>query len=368
MQSKNITYIPAIDQIRGIAAIWILFYHAYQLIGSYLQYNKPFSGISMWEFTSNPMLIPIIEGHTAVALFIVLSGFIFTYGAIGKKINYKGFITNRFLRIYPLYLTLILVALAANPKAFDLLSLLAMILPLADFKALEVGPLTAMVWAIGVEFQFYLLFPLLFRLAADKPFKTITMWLLAINLLRLLAAVLGGNVRDLAYWHLAGRIDQFLLGMLAAFWLKNYLPSNNLCRRLFLMSMPVSLLLIILYHSLGGWPSLGIWKAVWPTIEGLMWAVFIVGFIGAKLKRNSLFGVTLQWIGIRSFSIYLLHFSIIHLLSKYSGLLPRVAGDWRLDVLFISVFIVLPIVIVISNITWSAIEKPFLNLRVAYIK
>jgi peptidoglycan/LPS O-acetylase OafA/YrhL len=368
MQSKNIRYIPAIDQIRGIAAVWILLYHSYQLIGSYLKYNKPFSGIPMWEFTSNPLLIPIIEGHTAVALFMVLSGFIFTYGSIGKAINYTGFITNRFLRIYPLYLTLILVALAANPKVFDLLALVTMVLPLADFKSLEAGPLTAMAWAIGVEFQFYLLFPLLFRQATDKPFKTILMWLLATNLLRLLAVVLGGNSRDLAYWHLAGRIDQFLLGMLAAFWLKNFLPSNTLCRRLFLMSMPISLMLLVFYHSLGGWPSLGIWKVVWPTIEGGMWAIFIAGFIGAKLKYNSLFGVALQWIGMRSFSIYLLHFSIIQLLCKYSVLLPRLTGDWRLDVLFISVFIVLPIVIAISDITWNAIEKPFLNLRVAYIK
>lgn len=368
MQSKNIRYIPAIDQIRGIAAVWILFYHAYQLIGSYLKHNKPFSGISMWEFTSNPLLIPLIEGHTAVALFMVLSGFIFTYGAIGKTINYTGFITNRFLRIYPLYLTLVLVALAANPKAFNLLSLVTMVLPLADFQSLETGPLTAMAWAIGVEFQFYLLFPLLFRLSADKPFKTIIFWLLAINLLRLLAVALGGNVRDLAYWHLAGRIDQFLLGMLAAYWLKNYLPSNILCRRLFLMGIPISLLVLICYHSLGGWPSLGIWKVLWPTIEGGIWAIFIAGFVGGKLKHSTLFGVTLQWIGIRSFSIYLLHFSIIQFLCKYSALLPRFTGDWRLDVLFISVFIVLPIVIVISDITWNAIEKPFLNLRVAYIK
>lgn len=267
MQSKNIHYIPAIDQIRGVAAIWILFYHAYQLIGSFVKSNQPFSGISKWEFTNNPLLIPLIEGHTAVALFMVLSGFIFTYGAFGKKINYKGFITNRFLRIYPLYLTLIVVALAASPKAFDLLSLLCMLLPLADFQSLETGPLTAMAWAIGVEFQFYLLFPLLYKLSADKPFKTIALWLLAVNVLRLLAIILGGSARDLAYWHLAGRIDQFLLGMLAAFWLKHYLPPAITCRRLFLFSIPLSLLFLIIYHFLGGWPSTGGWKAVWPTIE-----------------------------------------------------------------------------------------------------
>ncbi|HEY9276693.1 MAG TPA: acyltransferase [Methylotenera sp.] len=368
MQSKNISYIPAIDQIRGIAAIWILFFHAYQLIGSYVKNNKPFSGVSMWEFSNNPLLIPLIEGHTAVALFMVLSGFIFTYGSIGKTINYTGFITNRFLRIYPLYLTLIFVALASTPKAFNLPSFLSMVLPLADFQSLETGPLTAMAWAIGVEFQFYLLFPLLFKLAADKPFKTIVMWLLAVNLLRLLAVSLGGNTRDLTYWHLAGRIDQFLLGMLAAFWLKNHLPSKDLCRRLFLASIPISLLALIYYHSLGGWPSTGAWKALWPSVEGAIWAIFIAGFVGAQLKNKSWCGLPLQWIGVRSFSIYLLHFPIIQFLCKYPALLPKLTGEWRVDVLLISVFMVLPITIAISNITWNAIEKPFLNLRVAYIK
>lgn len=368
MQSKNIHYIPAIDQIRGIAAIWILLYHSYQLIGSYLKTNKPFAGVSMWEFSNHPLLIPLIEGHTAVALFMVLSGFIFTYGAIDKEINYKGFITNRFLRIYPLYITLLLIALAANPKAFDLVSLLCMLFPLADFQTLETGPLTAMAWAIGVEFQFYLLFPLLFKLSADKPIKTIAIWLLAINVLRVIVVVLGGNARDLAYWHLAGRIDQFLLGMLAAFLLKSRTPSIDMCRRLFLFSMPLSLLILLTYHSLGGWPSMGKWKAIWPSIEGGMWALFICGLVGAQMKNKSFFSISLQWIGVRSFSIYLLHFSIVQVLCKYHSVLPRLTGEWRIDVLLISLFIVLPITIVVSQLTWHAIEKPFLSLRVAYIK
>lgn len=368
MQSKNIQYIPAIDQIRGIAAIWILLYHSYQLIGSYLKSNKPFTGVSMWEFSNYPLLITLIEGHTAVALFMVLSGFIFTYGAIGKEIRYKGFITNRLLRIYPLYLTLLLVALAASPRAFDLLSFLCMLLPFADFQSLETGPLTAMAWAIGVEFQFYLLFPLLFKLSADKPFKTIALWLLAINVLRIIVIILGGSARDLAYWHLAGRIDQFLLGMLAAYWLKNYSLSIAICRRIFLFSIPLSLLILVIYHALGGWPSSGQWKAIWPSIEGGMWALLISGLVGAQMKSKSFFSTSLQWLGVRSFSIYLLHFSIVQILCKYLSLVPRLTGEWRVDVLLISLFIALPITIVVSQITWHAIEKPFLSLRVAYIQ
>jgi len=373
MRSQNISYVPSIDQIRGIAALWILFFHAHHLLGSILRTGEGFNKYKMWERVTNPLLIPLIEGHTAVALFMVLSGFIFTWGAYGKKIDYRHFITNRFLRIYPLYLFLIFIGLAAFPRAFNLQGLVTMLLPLSDFNSLNTGGLTAMAWAVGVEFQFYLLFPLLFSLATAQPKKTILFWIAALIVVRILALVLGGNARDISYWHLAGRMDQFLLGMLAAFWLKNTVLKSHQLFRLFLVSIPLSLFLLIFYHFLGGWPSAMGWKVLWPTIEGAMWALFVVGFVGADVtrehdKKTNIVGLALAWVGVRSFSVYLLHYPVIQVFCKHPDWLIRFTGEWRQDALLNALLVVLPIVLVVSETTWQAIEKPFLNLRRVYLK
>ena len=40
-------------------------------------------------------------------------------------------------------------------------------------------------------------------------------------LLRVLAYLLGADMRDISYWSIIGRIDQFLLGMLAGFYYRH---------------------------------------------------------------------------------------------------------------------------------------------------
>ena len=56
----------------------------------------------------NPVISIIEEGYSGVALFIVLSGFILSLGAIGKVIDYRKFLTARVLRIYPMFMVCLL--------------------------------------------------------------------------------------------------------------------------------------------------------------------------------------------------------------------------------------------------------------------
>ncbi len=73
MQSKNTEYLPAIDQIRGLAALLILFYHGLTFISYQMIHQKPFS-LDHWLVADTPITAILIEGHTAVSLFMVLSG------------------------------------------------------------------------------------------------------------------------------------------------------------------------------------------------------------------------------------------------------------------------------------------------------
>ena len=103
MKSPNIDYLPAIDHLRGLAALLIVFYHGLHVISYRLRFGAAF-GFDGWLQPANPLLAALAEGHTAVSLFMVLSGFIFTIGALGRGISTAGFLRNRFLRTYPLFL------------------------------------------------------------------------------------------------------------------------------------------------------------------------------------------------------------------------------------------------------------------------
>ena len=97
--SVNRRYIPEIDQLRAFAALLVLFYHGLQLIGTQLAQGIAFDPSRHWLYPANPVLTIIEEGHSGVSLFIVLSGFILSLGAVGNSVSYGRFLAARILRI-----------------------------------------------------------------------------------------------------------------------------------------------------------------------------------------------------------------------------------------------------------------------------
>jgi peptidoglycan/LPS O-acetylase OafA/YrhL len=156
--------------LRGIAALWVVFYH---FSAEYLpQLNtKDFSHI-------------IPKGYLAVDLFFLLSGFVLAhvYGAgleSGYRCRFLPFIRARLARVYPLHffvlvafvsLTLAIGLLHHRPGPFDQSipltgerSLIALIANLFMLQGIHAGGLSwnYPAWSISTEFMAYLAFPLL---------------------------------------------------------------------------------------------------------------------------------------------------------------------------------------------------------------
>lgn len=156
MKSFNIKYIQEVDILRAFAASLIVMYHGFQLFSNDLLTlnNRPTND---WIYTNNPIYALLIEGHTAVSLFMVLSGFILAYRSIDKEVDYYTFIKNRFLRIYPLFLFINFVGISIYPNKFNFLSFLQSILGFSNhIGALDVVPFSSMNWAISVEYAIIL--------------------------------------------------------------------------------------------------------------------------------------------------------------------------------------------------------------------
>lgn len=154
-EAKAGGYFPALDTMRAIAALGVLTTHVSFWAGAYLTHGS-----------LGTLLARLDVG---VAVFFVLSGFLLSRSwlvraATGREApSVSTYFWHRFLRIVPLYLFTVLVALLAISDNGDLgwpghvASLLMLDTVVSD--GLPAG-LTHM-WSLAVEVQFYLVLPLL---------------------------------------------------------------------------------------------------------------------------------------------------------------------------------------------------------------
>jgi peptidoglycan/LPS O-acetylase OafA/YrhL len=181
--------------------------------------------------------------------------------------------------------------------------------------------------------------------------------------LRILAGLDGANHRDLAYWTIIGRMDQFLLGMLAAYAYSRWKTALN-SRLGSVVIILLALGVLYGFHRLGGWPVNASWKILWPTVEGLAWASIIVAYLKISQHLPARLSYWLTLPGLISYSLYLLHFSVISIVITQGayrgfGLSPSIAA-------LLNTLLWLRLICALASLTYHCVEKPFLRLRLRY--
>ena len=366
MQSKNIKYLPAIDQLRGLAALLIVFYHGLTLISYQLIHNSQFT-FNNWLKAESVFSAILIEGHTAVSLFMVLSGFIFTIGSYKKEISYSSFITNRFLRTYPLFLLMLFAGLSVSPQSFNFQGFLQTIFFLGNYpNSINIAPFTSMFWAVAVEWQFYLIFPFLLHVTNRYGLRYLGGIIFIMIIFRSLSYLNGGDIHTISYWSIIGRLDQFIIGMIIGVLYRTSFTRSLKTSLLILPSSVAILFSLYIFNKLGGWPSTTPMKVLWPTIEASVWGVFILGYLSFAYQLPNFLGKLLSNTGTISYSIYLMHFIIISLCIKYNYILTIFPDRHLVNALLTTALIVTPITIVLSIFSYHYVEKPFLNMRRKY--
>jgi peptidoglycan/LPS O-acetylase OafA/YrhL len=100
----------------------------------------------------------LIEGHTGVALFMTLSGYLFAKLLDGKDINYVSFIWNRALRLLPLLPLLLFVIAIVGIRDYFYKDLNTVDNLERIAKGLILPTLPNGGWSITVEFHFFFFF------------------------------------------------------------------------------------------------------------------------------------------------------------------------------------------------------------------
>ncbi|QND53889.1 acyltransferase [Phyllobacterium sp. 628] len=344
-----------LDHIRALAAFMVFSWHFLHFTNGY---PVPFEGA--------PSVFPLAlldEGHTGVALFMTLSGYLFAKILDGRSVNYLTFLSRRALRLLPL---LIIVLIAEGVRLYlagnDVLAYLATL----PYGIIE-PTLPNGAWSLTVEFHFYLLLPFLLYLCRKSPGLLFAAIILAIGL-RAFLFIENGTVFWPAYWTLVGRLDQFLFGILAYHYRSLFIKKHFLA----LAIATAFCLFYYLYDRMGGlyhMPEYPSPRPIWiimPTIEGAFYG-WIIAYYDASFRHSQgLISKFVARIGKYSYSLYLLHFFVVFRMADYvhrhiMDISNYYAGQvWAL----ICFLALLPV----AFVSYQIYEKPFMNIRTSYAK
>lgn len=361
MRSLNFPHNPRIDEIRCLAASLVFVFHFY------LYFYKPDTqslASQQWNWFGL-----FTEGHTGVGLFFTLSGFLFMQIALHhKRIVYGDFIRNRFLRIFPLFITVFFIAISIGRDSFvpqDVFYIL--------FSNLGNAPtsryfITGAAWTISLEFTFYMVFPFLARFAIEIGPRYLLQWLILMLFIKLAAYGMGERTTHMFFSTLVGRFDQFLIGMLAAFAYRNYqtLLKRHDGKLLLAACVTVALNSAIQarYGSFFSPSQKVFFWVIWSMQESLGWAFFILSWIAADLAKPKWLDKILQHGGDISFSFYLLHALIIYL--AYDWLRSvAISGNRQIDAVLM-MLLVYAATWAFASLSYATIEQPFLRMRHRY--
>jgi peptidoglycan/LPS O-acetylase OafA/YrhL len=367
-RSQNIPYLAGVDHLRGAAALLILYYHGIQLFSSQVRYGRMFARRD-WPIAPDPFSALIAEGHTAVALFIVLSGFIFAFGATNRQVSYRQFLMNRFLRTYPLLLLLIIVGSAVHQHAISILPLLQTLLFGANLQGAQaLGDFSIMFWSVSLEWQLYLLFPALMAILNQAGPLRLASVVGLLVVVRAVGYLQGMNPVDGLYSQLLGRVDQFMLGMIVgnAYAKRRHHPA---LKHVFWPALLLVLCGAQLFNQLGGWPRQQWWKILTPTLEGLLWACVVLGHVARVGQREQPAGQISRGIvaiGVMSYSIYLWHFVFIQI-QRTQGWVPLWLEQPELNAALVVTLTTLPCTLAFSACSYQLFERPFMALRKRYV-
>lgn len=354
MRSSSGEHFIALDHVRALAAFMVFAWHFTHAANGY---PVPFEYV--------PALFPfslLDEGHTGVALFMTLSGYLFAKLLDGKSIDYKVFLWNRALRLFPLLVVVILiVGILRFMSGGSMYSYLHSIARGAFYPSLPNGG-----WSITVEFHYYAILPLFLWMFGKSKLLPISIIVVAIAL-RVFVYREMGEIQSLAYWTIVGRIDQFALGMLMY-----QFRASIAYRHVLAIAIFTGFTMFYWYFDLHGgfyqnpsYPSPSPLWIVLPTIEGIAFAVGIAWYDNSFSHSTTGFSRFVGRIGEFSFSIYLLHFFVVFHAARFVNERVMDISNFYVACLWSVVFFLL--LVPAGYLSFRFIEAPFLKHRKRYI-
>lgn len=341
-------HVRELDGLRGLLAVWVAASHVFCWCG-FSDWNPPWPLTRFWG--------DFVFAQPAVEVFIILSGFAITSLLEQRRPSYPAFAIGRLFRIYPVYVVCLFAGLAANALVPEILASaswkdnsyflrilrpaevlheewshlpahlgahLTLLFGLIPHQVLPLATATILVpaWSISLEWQYYLVAPVVARLIRSGTG-------LAIVLMAIWFGQRYGFLwEDLHQAFLLARLPLLLIGI-GMFHLFERSASSDgkmadytvLCVALLIVAVVTS------WHPM----ALGIWAICFGSVSVRSGDSFSRGlrFVNRMLRHR-----WLQFAGLISYPLYLIHWPLIILM--VAGLLrvwPSVSSTTALAIL-----------------------------------
>lgn len=351
----NSIYFPGFNGIRAWAAFLVVFVHFNQFAFLF--------GIS--GFRDHTELAGL-----AVTVFFVLSGFLITYLLLIEyskhgTVKLNHFYIRRILRIWPVYYMVILVSIClyflvdapdAYNFSFKTLVLYLFFLPNYAYAAnLILIPITPL-WSVGVEEQFYLLWPWLFR--NKKSMNDILKYLILFLLFYLILKLVFRYFENGLWYSLiiSTRLDCMAIGGIAAWCIINNVEIFK--RAIFSKFSQIAALLFFIWSIL--FEPIYISGVVNHMFYSLF-AVILISNVGVnKYSLLKLENKFYNYCGKISYGFYCYHMLVIMVLSRFCDRWFISNTFYNKSLIFLAI---LGLNLILSSFSYYFFESQFIKMK-----
>ncbi len=341
-------YIPALDGLRGIAIGLVLLYHCHTLLGHGLVARFA-------EF-----------GWAGVNLFFVLSGFLITGIILDSRDDphfFRNFYARRALRIWPMYVLLLLLNYLALPTIMDLDPGRAWRLTTSApwaYYALFVQNLfflflpapVAPTWSLAIEEQFYVVWaPIGRRL---RP-AYLAVGLIAVFAASPIVRALNSGTGFLTKTHTLVHLDGLAIGSLIAVLLRMDIVKQRHWQKIGMAAAAlgiVGIVLMVWYDS-----------SLTDTFLAIGFAGMLIAAIFSEgrlhLYGRALRTTPLKFLGTVSYGLYMTHILVFVVIGYYERWVVGYGQMGNLAIVAARMVLSLGF----AALLWYRFEKPILSLK-----
>lgn len=359
-QNKKTDYFPNLDGFRTIAFLIVFLGHCFVL----------------FDYGGRNFMVKLLnklfgKPGAGVHFFFVLSGFLISYLLLkeiqrNNKIDIRAFYVRRVLRIWPVYYTVIIIALLLSFVSRPFYSLhdanFWMIGTfLTNYNLAQTGiaslPITVL-WSVSVEEQFYLILPLLISLFTRKVFYIFPLFIIS-------AVVFGAmhthNIMLVEFSTLSV-CGSLFLGCISAY----FVVYHHLADFFSKLKKQYIFIAYLLFFSLHIYR-----EKIFAIDKSNVWLYFIYSFffsffiLEQNYAKNSFykmknFKLLTVW-GKYTYGLYAYHITVISILMIF---IPQYINPKGNVFLYFSLWIVaLAGSLGIARLSYRFIEKPFLKMK-----
>lgn len=368
MNRESKIFFPNLDGLRFIAFFCVFFHHA--LISASFSSD---TGSWLYRFVNAQKE----NGALGVNLFFVLSGFLITYLLISeknkfKKIHVGNFYVRRILRIWPLYFLMVLAGFVIFPLIKKMMGVIPdethspayYYLFISNFEQIRKGfadsSILNVLWSVGIEEQFYLVWPLVMGLTPRKFLLPLFALLIAGTMV---FRFLHASEHMVIYYHTIAVFSDMVLGGIVAylaFYNKAFLAAISKLSRGTILAIYIAGTAFIVFNY-------QIFNSVHTVfIERFLYSLFFAFVIAEQnFSTNSFYKLSnSKWLsrwGNYTYGLYCLHPLALLIAHVISEKFMKLHGHWPIMIFDFSFGLGLSMFL--AWLSYRFYESPFLRLK-----